>query len=69
MECNISGKSSASTAIPLTFASDVVGQHHKRGSISFGAALVLQLNFVDKTMSKVLFLFFVVVIPFVLYCF
>jgi len=32
-------KSSASTAIPPTPASDIAGQHSKMGGISFGAAL------------------------------
>ena len=31
---------SASTAIPLTFASDIVRQHHKIGGIAFRAALL-----------------------------
>jgi len=33
----------ASTAIPPTSASDVVGQHNKIGGIIYGAALVYQL--------------------------
>ena len=36
-----SWKSSTSNAIPPTSISDVMGQHHKIGSITFRAALVL----------------------------
>jgi len=31
---------STSTAMPPTFTSDTVGQHHKIGGITFGAAVV-----------------------------
>ena len=31
---------SASTAVPPTSASDIVGQHHQAGGIMFGAAFI-----------------------------
>ena len=36
---------STSTAVPPTSASDVVGLHHKLGSITFGAAPVFSVLF------------------------